>query len=131
MTTQLTEAIESTAEPLSMLQRTMPKEGAQRMSKRGRGEHASITDVPGWHNSIPRCSHYWIIEFAVGPLSKGACKICGEEKLFRNQLRWDEIAPVRAKEGGRQASGSPDSLEQREYHPFLLPRSRYGRPVVV
>ena len=32
----------------------------------------------------PTCRHYWIIESASGPTSKGVCKFCGEEKEFQN-----------------------------------------------
>ena len=32
------------------------------------------------------CSHYWIIEGAKGRTSKGVCKFCGEEKIFRNSI---------------------------------------------
>jgi len=35
-----------------------------------------------------RCSHYWIIEPAHGPTSKGVCKYCGEEREFLNS--WPE-----------------------------------------
>jgi hypothetical protein len=31
--------------------------------------------------------HYWIIEDATGPVSKGRCKFCGAEKDFRNFLQ--------------------------------------------
>ena len=30
------------------------------------------------------CRHYWVIESASGPTSKGVCKFCGEEKEFQN-----------------------------------------------
>lgn len=30
------------------------------------------------------CQHYWIIEPAVGPTSKGVCKRCGSVKIFLN-----------------------------------------------
>jgi hypothetical protein len=30
------------------------------------------------------CRHYWYIEAADGPISRGICKICGEEKEFYN-----------------------------------------------
>lgn len=30
------------------------------------------------------CVHHWIIEPAIGPTSKGKCKICGEERTFLN-----------------------------------------------
>ncbi len=30
------------------------------------------------------CRHYWIIESAHGPVSRGVCKICGAERQFHN-----------------------------------------------
>jgi len=30
------------------------------------------------------CRHFWIIEGAQGPTSRGICKFCGAEKEFRN-----------------------------------------------
>ena len=32
------------------------------------------------------CHHYWIIESAKGPVSRGVCKFCGAEKEFLNSL---------------------------------------------
>ena len=31
-----------------------------------------------------KCNHYWIIEPPRGPISRGVCKHCGEEKEFNN-----------------------------------------------
>ncbi len=33
-----------------------------------------------------RCRHYWIIESAEGPISKGVCRLCGAEKEFFNSF---------------------------------------------
>ena len=30
------------------------------------------------------CRHYWVIEAASGPTSRGVCKICGEKRVFHN-----------------------------------------------
>ena len=30
------------------------------------------------------CRHYWNIESADGPTSRGVCRVCGEEKEFLN-----------------------------------------------
>ncbi len=30
------------------------------------------------------CCHYWVIELANGPTSKGICKLCGCEREFIN-----------------------------------------------
>ena len=32
------------------------------------------------------CIHYWVIEIADGPTSKGVCKFCGKEGEFKNWL---------------------------------------------
>ncbi len=31
-----------------------------------------------------RCLHHWIIDVANGPVSKGKCRLCGEEREFSN-----------------------------------------------
>jgi hypothetical protein len=33
-----------------------------------------------------QCSHYWIIEMANGPKSRGVCKYCGESRDFLNAM---------------------------------------------
>lgn len=38
------------------------------------------------------CRHYWIIEKAMGPTSKGVCKYCGIRRAFSNFIpdyQWD------------------------------------------
>ena len=38
------------------------------------------------------CHHYWIIEKAMGPHSRGVCKYCGIKKEFSNFIpdyQWD------------------------------------------
>jgi hypothetical protein len=32
----------------------------------------------------PTCQHHWLIETPQGSLSRGRCKVCGEEREFRN-----------------------------------------------
>ena len=36
--------------------------------------------------SEDQCHHYWIIEIANGPKSKGVCKYCGETRHFLNAM---------------------------------------------
>ena len=31
-----------------------------------------------------QCAHHWIIETADGPVSKGECQLCGENREFSN-----------------------------------------------
>jgi len=46
-------------------------------------------------------AHRWRIEEARGPQSRGVCKICGEEKLFKN---WLEDSDFITNEEHRQAA---------------------------
>ena len=50
------------------------------------------------------CSHHWIIETPKGPVSKGRCKLCGEEKEFSNSAEtrggWTSLS--------REARNSPE-----------------------
>ena len=45
------------------------------------------------------CRHHWIIEPAVGPVSKGTCRKCGGQRQFKNYLEetpWREwTSPVK------------------------------------
>ena len=34
-----------------------------------------------------QCRHYWIIEVANGPKSRGVCKYCGEARDFFNSVQ--------------------------------------------
>jgi len=34
-----------------------------------------------------QCHHYWVIEVANGPGSRGQCKYCGARKEFLNLLK--------------------------------------------
>jgi len=125
MTRQLTDNAAATKEPWLVLQQSVLTEGAQEDSCQRRGEPTNA--VPARRERIGTCPHHWMIEAAMLPLSKGVCRACGEERLFRNQLSWEEITPVRTANNGGEANRSPNPLQQREYHPFLLPQSGYRR----
>ena len=32
------------------------------------------------------CTHHWVIEPSTGPVSQGACQLCGEVKEFKNYV---------------------------------------------
>jgi hypothetical protein len=38
----------------------------------------------GAEREVPTCRHHWIIESPHGATSLGHCKLCGEEREFRN-----------------------------------------------
>jgi hypothetical protein len=64
----------------------------------------------------PTCQHHWIIESPRGALSAGHCKVCGEEREFRNSTSdyvWDNdsgsgYSPWR---GVRSGPKAPDDDE--------------------
>jgi len=37
-------------------------------------------------DGVVACTHHWVIEKANGPVSKGTCRICGEEREFNNTV---------------------------------------------
>lgn len=42
---------------------------------------------------VGSCRHHWLIESPSGALSRGRCKVCGEERQFRNSANdyiWDD-----------------------------------------
>ena len=71
----------------------------------------------------PTCRHHWIIESPRGALSDGRCKICGEERQFRNSAsdyiwdddsssgygRWGSARPAVAKIDDDEMTAAPDS----------------------
>ena len=34
----------------------------------------------------PQCCHHWVIQPATGPVSSGACQVCGEIREFKNYV---------------------------------------------
>ena len=36
--------------------------------------------------AVPTCRHHWVIQPADGPVSNGACQICGETREFKNYV---------------------------------------------
>ena len=121
-----TETTEPNAEPISA--------NVKRQQRSGQvpGDLESTAPVPVARNMKINCRHHWIIEVAAESLSKGVCRLCGEEKLFRNQLQWAEIVPARVVVNSRrQANDSLNVPEQMGEHAPLLAQSGYGRPVAL
>jgi len=63
------------------------------------------------HNppAVEECDHYWIIEGAVGPVSKGVCNLCGVQKEFKNYLT--DCLPESSQEYRKLLSGHGDDKE--------------------
>ena len=53
------------------------------------------------------CAHHWVIETPAGPLSHGRCKLCGQDREFRNSpdnaFYWEDDASRKA---GAATSGT-------------------------
>ncbi|MFC1931782.1 hypothetical protein ACFLXJ_06260 [Chloroflexota bacterium] len=52
------------------------------------------------------CTHYWIIETAGGPISRGVCKFCCEKREFNNS--WFEV-PLMSR--SNRTAGLPDLID--------------------
>jgi hypothetical protein len=126
MTRQPTGTVEAATEPLLVLQPSVSSEGTRQALRQRHEKAGSTTAITARRDRTVGCSHHWIIEAAMLPLSKGVCRVCGEEKLFRNQLQWAEIAPVRVINGRRQEKDITITPDQREAAAFVLAGSRYG-----
>ena len=48
--------------------------------------HEETKQVAREDQPAPVCCHYWIIETANGPISRGECEICHEVRDFRNSV---------------------------------------------
>ena len=69
--------------------------------------------------SAPRCAHHWVIETPAGPISRGQCKRCGEEREFRNSpdssFYWEDDASRKSASDipiAVPASLGPNSLDE-------------------
>jgi len=120
---QLDETTEANAEPVLVSAKR------QRRSASVFGDLELAAPVTAACNMKLDCYHHWIIDVATDPLSKGVCRLCGDEKMFRNQFQWAEIAPPRVVNSRRQANGSTSIPEQTGEHAPLLAQSRYGGPI--
>jgi len=48
-----------------------------------------LKEAPGEPVVKSKCRHYWVIEGARGPISRGVCKFCGAEREFYNS--WSDL----------------------------------------
>ena len=48
--------------------------------------HEEAPQVASEALSAPTCCHYWIIETARGPISRGECRVCHEVRDFKNSV---------------------------------------------
>jgi hypothetical protein len=67
---------------------------------------SKLKEAPRKPAEESKCRHYWVIEDASGPTSRGVCKFCGAEREFYNS--WPASSFV-----GRDTGvlGLPDLLD--------------------
>ena len=77
------------------------------------------------HEVQGECRHHWIIDSPAGPVSKGLCRLCGEERLFRNYQEGGNLYESRHRGVGRlhmtrttpcDRRHTPETLRLREYN---------------
>jgi hypothetical protein len=58
--------------------------------------------------AVEVCRHHWVIQPADGPVSNGACQVCGETREFKNYV---ESATWGDSRITSKAAGSSDTVE--------------------
>ena len=72
--------------------------------------------IPETHQDDP-CRHQWLIEAPAGPSSTGACRLCGEERQFRNYIEgssWGYDVSVEQLSGASRPAVSGDNRDKIE-----------------
>jgi hypothetical protein len=67
-------------------------------------------------SAVPsECCHHWLIEGGTTPTSKGVCKLCGQEKQFKNSYKSGASGDkTQASEQGRPKRRRSRKNEPRE-----------------
>ena len=60
-----------------------------------------------------QCAHHWLIETADGPVSKGECQLCGEEREFSNSVGY-MVSNWQHKTQQSPAAPQPEEAEDEE-----------------
>jgi hypothetical protein len=47
-------------------------------------QRVKVKEIAQETKETEACHHFWVIEVANGPSSRGTCKFCGEKKEFSN-----------------------------------------------
>ena len=55
------------------------------------------------------CAHHWMIETVDGPVSKGKCRLCGEEREFANSADYGYTWPLNRDPASSQIQEEDDA----------------------
>ncbi len=64
--------------------------------------------------TISECRHHWVIQPADGPVSNGACQICGESREFKNYVESATWGDSRIASKNTSASATVESTSDDE-----------------
>ena len=64
--------------------------------------------------SVSECRHHWVIQPADGPVSNGACQICGENREFKNYVESATWGDSRIASKNSSASAGVESTSDDE-----------------
>jgi hypothetical protein len=101
-------------------------------SKTAVKERRPEADAPA---QMDECRHHWIIESPHGALSGGRCKICGEEREFRNSgsdYIWDDDSSSSGSRYGGMVRAQPSpKVSTEDDDGMAASGSRSGEAVLV
>ena len=64
--------------------------------------------------AVAECRHHWVIQPADGPVSNGACQICGESREFKNYVESATWGDSRIASKNTSASATVESTSDDE-----------------
>ena len=65
--------------------------------------------------TVAECRHHWVIQPADGPVSNGACQICGETREFKNYVESATWGDSRIASKNSAASTAVESTSDDDY----------------
>ena len=80
-------------------------------------QQITIAPIPELQNTeavVEVCRHHWVIQPADGPVSNGSCKICGENRKFKNYVESATWGDSRI--ASKNASNTVESTSDDEDH---------------
>ncbi len=82
-------------------------------------QHTIITQEPEIEvqsaPSVAVCRHHWVIQPADGPVSNGSCRVCGENREFKNYVESATWGDSRISGKSASASAIVESTSDDEY----------------
>ena len=75
-------------------------------------EEEAVAEINGVEANT--CCHHWVIQPADGPVSDGACQVCGETREFKNYVEAATWGDSRTTGKGSAASATSEATSDDE-----------------